>query len=536
MITGDIVILRPAAQNVPPGISLPAGPAGRPGKDGAPGQQGPQGVPGPTQDISGKFDKAGGPLSGPMSTPFITLTGSGTTGDVSDTKASGLRLGSKLPERKSILDTAGVNNAATADSTAAVNTGLAAMKAVGGRMVLPAGKYLSSGWLLDNSGQTADVPDDSRQVSIEGDGLGNTVIYANTPSTYGVKVLGGLAGAANALNYNPIAGFTIARRTQPRIGSRGLWLSATAFARIRDVYLTDLEQPLYLESVLSSVFENLLIAASTNGISIAKGNGFSNSNNNTFNNPQLRLIDKVAVSGGPVTAMTVNGLGMQGIGTMGDATTGGMNLTFNGDAEGASGLTVNGGYVENNAGDADFTLTNTGSREVTHVFIGVTFSRLSAAKYVRTHFKLVGKNKVICIGCAFAAYNDYVVDASRPIVDYDPTQSTFQCIGCSGLGKADGVGITNGPRRIYRGFVAADGTLTQLEGSGLTVTKVGTGDYAINHGFGDTFSWTVQATGTSTSSANVQRVVRGNSTAEVITTAPSGTLTDSSFTYELLRY
>lgn len=54
MITGDIVVLRPAAQNIEPGVALPAGPVGSAGKDGLPGAQGPQGAPGPSQDISGK--------------------------------------------------------------------------------------------------------------------------------------------------------------------------------------------------------------------------------------------------------------------------------------------------------------------------------------------------------------------------------------------------------------------------------------------------------------------------------------------------
>jgi len=50
MITSDIMVLRPAAQNVPPGVSLPAGPRGLPGPTGLPGP------PGETQDISGKLD------------------------------------------------------------------------------------------------------------------------------------------------------------------------------------------------------------------------------------------------------------------------------------------------------------------------------------------------------------------------------------------------------------------------------------------------------------------------------------------------
>jgi hypothetical protein len=59
MITGEIIVLRPAAQNVPPGVSLPAGPAGPPGANGSDGAPGPQGPPGATQDISGKLDTNG---------------------------------------------------------------------------------------------------------------------------------------------------------------------------------------------------------------------------------------------------------------------------------------------------------------------------------------------------------------------------------------------------------------------------------------------------------------------------------------------
>jgi len=46
MITSDIIVVRPAAQNVAPGVALPAGPQGVPGKDGAPGSPGASGLPG----------------------------------------------------------------------------------------------------------------------------------------------------------------------------------------------------------------------------------------------------------------------------------------------------------------------------------------------------------------------------------------------------------------------------------------------------------------------------------------------------------
>ncbi|SFM82748.1 collagen-like triple helix repeat-containing protein [Methylobacterium pseudosasicola] len=62
MIVSDIVVLRPAAQNVPPGVALPAGPPGLPGANGLPGAQGEPGAPGKdgiTPDISGKLDKTG---------------------------------------------------------------------------------------------------------------------------------------------------------------------------------------------------------------------------------------------------------------------------------------------------------------------------------------------------------------------------------------------------------------------------------------------------------------------------------------------
>lgn len=56
MITGDIIVVRPAAQNVPPGVALPAGPQGIPGVPGAPGvpgQPGANGAPGVIQSVGG---------------------------------------------------------------------------------------------------------------------------------------------------------------------------------------------------------------------------------------------------------------------------------------------------------------------------------------------------------------------------------------------------------------------------------------------------------------------------------------------------
>lgn len=87
MISGDIVVLRPAAQNVPPGVALPAGPQGRPGQDGAPGTPGSTGQPGQpgkdgiTQDISGKLDKTGD-ASGTNVTPAGLSSFSALTSDL----------------------------------------------------------------------------------------------------------------------------------------------------------------------------------------------------------------------------------------------------------------------------------------------------------------------------------------------------------------------------------------------------------------------------------------------------------------------
>jgi hypothetical protein len=325
-----------------------------------------------------------------------------------------------------------------------VNAQLSAAKATGGRVGIPSGQYLSSGWLLDNSAQTADAPDDPRQVTLEGDGPGSTIINAITPGVYALKILGGLKGRANSLNYSPVGGFTIARRAQPLLGSRGLWLSGVGFGRVRDIYATNIEKPVYLESVLSTAFDDVIVASATNGIEIGKGQGYTNFNGNVFKNLQLRLIDKFALYGGPVTNLTINSMVMQGVGTQGDAASGGMNLTFNGDEEGGAGLSINGAYVENNSGEADFVLTNLGKTPVTHVIQSASFNRITGAKYVRTHLKLVGRHHVVFIGAAFNSYNDYQADESRPLFDYDANISTITCIGCTGLNRADNTtGVQN---------------------------------------------------------------------------------------------
>src|SRR4051812_43777942 len=57
MIAGEIVVLRPVAYGVPPGISLPAGPAGPvgpPGLTGTNGANGSPGAPGVIQTVNGK--------------------------------------------------------------------------------------------------------------------------------------------------------------------------------------------------------------------------------------------------------------------------------------------------------------------------------------------------------------------------------------------------------------------------------------------------------------------------------------------------
>jgi hypothetical protein len=119
--------------------------------------------------------------------------------------------------------------------------------------------------------------------------------------------------------------------------------------------------------------------------------------------------------------MYLNGCNIEGCGTHGDLTTGGMDLTFNG-AEGSLGLVMNGGDVEGNAGAWNFNLTNTGAGFIEHTFTGVNFNRVSTTAHVINNVRVAntggGGSRVVFRPCTFETKGSYVAnDTTRPRVN-----------------------------------------------------------------------------------------------------------------------
>ena len=373
----------------------------------------------------------------------------------------------------------------TNSDTSAVQTLVAAGQAKGSALRLEAGTYKidGPGIKLDYSQQTADAGNDPRGLRFMGDGPHNTVIQASDTTGYGLSILGAPTNAdvdgVKALVHLPFGNFTVTHGSQPQAQSRGIYAKNAAFLHGSDVLLTNLGEGMRLESVLSSEFDHFQFAFNGIGLRVMKGSGFSNINSVTFNKPVFRLNTGAGIVGdAAVTGMVLNNPQIEANGTMGDLTSGGAYMVFNANQEGGTGLMMNGGYVEGNRGGYDLQLDNVGTQQVVHVLTNVTFNQFSSVNYVKDRIKINGPTKLVLIGCTFKALGDYVPDAGRTIVSYNPAVSEVVSIG-SDLGPlVERNGIKNQNELTFRGSLNANGTVASIP-AGWTTTKNDTGVYTV---------------------------------------------------------
>lgn len=296
----------------------------------------------------------------------------------------------------------------------------------GGRVRIPHGQHpVVAQILLDYTSQTGDVNTDPRGVYLAGEGLHNTLLVNQTAGP-AIQIIGEdqVNSGFSVLTYAGVEDLSI-------IGSgRGIRMLEAAFCSLSNIMMRDFAVAMDLVSVLSCSFDRIMITGGIHGVQAYKGSGFSDHNANKWEDAEFRLGTGVAYAGGPISGLWFDNLTVQGWGTHGDLSTGGLDLNFTGN-EGGVGLTIDSGYFEFNRGGFDIRLTNNGPEHVTHRISGVNFTRLGSSEFVKNNIVASGggPQTIVLEGCQFGGRGGYVPDASRTYVSKTPNVSIV-CLGC----------------------------------------------------------------------------------------------------------
>lgn len=440
-----------------------------------------------------------------------------------------------------LTGTSGKANGAVGDNVTDDTAHLASLTSdyLGRRITLPSGRYIvnaasgEAAITFDYSTSTSTPPNDANGSTFTGEGERGTVIVPNTAGMYAAKIIGGPTGFQPFV-YGTWGEFSIGS-TSKTVGANGLLLSSAAFMRLQNMTFTGLNIGLETQSNLISSFSNLTFYGNNYGVKAWTNTGFSGTNANLWTKCTFSFCSQLAYNGPEKHCqVTFDGCDFQGNGTQGAATTGGLALVFDGTAGGV-GANFRGCYFENNAGDFDVSLFNSGATYVTHTFVGCNFNRLSSTNYVTNNIKAIGKNIILLIGCTFSTFGDYVEDVSRLYVNAD-SNTIVVCIGCVFNSTVAQGSLRNIDQNVpLVGAVTSAGVAVSLP-AGWTVSKTSTGVYSITHNLGLAVTGYIVTGATNDGSVTlVQRVANHSDTFDVVVTNASGGATDGGFGFSLTK-
>lgn len=421
------------------------------------------------------------------------------------------------------------------DATAALQAQVNARKLTGGVVDIDSGLFVVSGGSgllgaidINMSSITAEPVTDTHRVSVRGRGRSHTVLMNATNSGYALSVRGA-AGVASHY-HSRVEGLGFGGGAN----KAGLYLYDLAFAEVKDLGFWGLNTCMRLDSVLSSDFENVIMSDSAVGLVAGRAAGFSGINAVAMRKFVFRALSTLGGNfTGPFSNLNMDGGSVEGCGTMGLAGSGGIAHSFDG-SEGGVGVIYNNYYFENNAGDFDVSLFNSGTNIVTHVFTACNFNRISSTRYTTNNIKIGGgPQRVILIGCTFNGYNDYAEVAGRLYVSYGAGIEVI-CIGCVfGSPTAQGTLRNIDKSTTFNGQISATGGANSLP-NGWTAAKVATGTYTITHNMGVSGGLqSLACSAISASAVQFQRwVITSVNAFSVVMATPAGVLTDCNFSFQ----
>jgi hypothetical protein len=355
--------------------------------------------------------------------------------------------------------------------------------ATGQPFYMPAGSYLKT---TTTTFSVASKPSDEFEISysIIGDGSGVTEILWNGASGFAPFLLQGGTGAG-VHHDATIKGFKV--NSVVGLVGIGISLDNVSKAQFEDFFALEMAYGVYASDTLSCSFRSCSFIFGNVGVQAIRTN-FSHPNAISFyscifgNNRQWAMIlyggSNVNLFGGSVEGNGINGTGTD---------RGGVFLLGNPGQEGGCAFAAYGTYWEAQDGLADL-FVDPGSEPFTVKIDGCSFNRVTSAVYTTNHILISqaageGTVNLVVDGTAFKSFNDYVPSASRKVI----AATSFASVNIQAP-------IT---RNIFENtiempdvldtqplasviFDGTNGTVFRTNPTGLTVTRLSTGEYRFN--------------------------------------------------------
>jgi hypothetical protein len=366
-------------------------------------------------------------------------------------------------------------------------TGLPLAMAAGGRAyTIPAGTYLYTSPLEADYSDVAfpDYMTPSTRVSLIGDSLHSTFLtYDGTNGTAAINLIGP-ASIANLGVYQQGLYQDFVLQDDGLTKARdGITITNQSTAEFNRLNISGFDTGTYINSSLSLIFRNVVWTYNNTGCVFDSTTGQALPNALSFEacewngNIHQAIVANVSGATNRFTSCRIENCGTH-------ATGGDGGLFFNiSPTNGPAALSIESCYFEGNGGDADLSIANTGTEDVTVVVKGCTFNRVSSSKYVTTNIagtnSSSGKLRIVLIGNAFFTTGSYVANAGRPFLTQEDGYVQFIDGGGNTFSEttSDTIGFAGSPG-LAANFDSAGGTVSAP--AGVTCVNNSTGNYTVS--------------------------------------------------------
>jgi len=416
------------------------------------------------------------------------------------------------------------------DDTSAIQATVDAVQLIGGTVFFPTGTYdVYSEILVDYRGKTGAPNIQTTRINLVGEGKGNTVIATKTDGINGMHIRGDgpLTGASHA--YMTVRDLGFAGSTPTLRSSFGLRLTDLAYMTVEECSFHNLGICLILDGALSNRFGGLIFNESSTGVQATRT--FAGPHANYWSGCEFRQLSNLAYKNESVASQAVFiGCQIEGCGTLGNPTTGGMHFNVTGTA-GEVGPSFIGCYFEVNGGGFDILISGDTLRRIAVTVETCNFNRVLPTKYVTNNIQTINDIDLNISGSSFTSYGTYVVDAGRPYLNLS-AGTRLRDLGNRFENPVEGPTVNQ--TVPYAGTVAGTlgASVTGTLPAGWAVNQASTGIFTVTHNLGHT-DYALVATCSSPLARNVQRVVKFATYFQVVIVTVADAFDDEDFCFML---
>ena len=418
---------------------------------------------------------------------------------------------------------------------AAANYMVSAARGKGGAIHIPDGSWpMATTVTVDLTAQAGLPNTQQKRVFFKGGGKGSTVIKAQTDNMKLFRFVGpNPITSANYAYGDVLEDMSLAGNSPTSRSTYGVELVNLAFWSFSNVGGFNLNTPVILTGALSGTFNDCDFRENTNGVTGTADASHVNAIMLVGTRIQVCTNRGINISGG-CSNITMIGGSLEGCGTQGDATTGGIYLEGSG-SQGEVSFTSIGAYIEINKGGFDLKIVETGGNKLAATCFGTNFQRASSSAYTTNNIVTEGKVILSTVGCTFSKGNTYVANAARPYIK----------MGVGGKHISTGDRYEDeieSPRRdaseVYSGFVTGSlgASVTGNLPRGWAVVKLSDGLFRITHNLNTTLTAPIACV-VSGNARYVERLVRNPNSFDVkVVRTADDVPTDDDFSFMLTQY